>query len=461
MRLFTRDKDFYKSLVILAIPIALQNFIAYAVNFADNLMIGQLGEYAISGVYMGNQVQSLLQFATAGVTGSLAILGAQYWGKKDTDSICRLTGLATKIALILGVIVTIAAFIFPRAILGLFTTDAMVIEEGTKYLQIVCWSYIFFCISQTLMSSMQSVENVRIGLYQSIITLFTNVALNYILIFGKLGLPALGIRGAAIATVFSRVLEAVVMLVYVLKIDQKIHFKVRDFFRAGGDLLKDLIRYGAPIFGGQVVWGINNLAQSAIVGHLSAEAIASASIAGNLNMLLFMIVIGFSVALSIITGKTVGAGKYETMKQYAITAQVIFFGVGLLMGFLLFILRTPFLTLYDLEPATIEVANQFLIVLAIAMVGRCYQATCLSGLVKAGGETDFVFKMDLIFVFLIVLPSAIIAQRVFHAPAWIVFACLHSDQITKCFVCLVKVNRFKWMKNLTRNNPQIDQEKEA
>ena len=461
MRLFTRDKDFYKSLVVLAIPIALQNFIAYAVNFADNLMIGQLGEYAISGVYMGNQIQSFLQFATSGITGSLVVLGSQYWGKKDTDSICRLTGLATKLSLIFGILFTLAAFIFPQMILGWFTNDATVIAEGTKYLQIVCWSYIFFCISQTLMSAMQSVETVRIGLVQSIITLCTNVSLNYILIFGKLGLPALGIQGAAIATVISRIIEAAVMLVFVLKIDHKISFKFRDFFRKGGDLLKDFIRYGAPIFGGQVVWGFNNLAQSAIIGHLSAEAIASASIAGNLNMLLFMIVIGLSAALSIITGKTVGAGKYETMKEYAITAQILFLGVGIIMSSALFLLRTPFLTLYDLEPATIEIANQFLIILAIAMVGRCYQGTCLGGLVKAGGDTSFVFKMDLIFVFLVVLPSAIIAQRVFHAPAWVVFSCLHSDQVIKCFIAVVKINRFKWIKNLTRENPQTQTEKEA
>lgn len=450
MRLFTKDKDFYKTLVILAIPIALQNFIAYAVNFADNLMIGQLGEYVISGVYMGNQIQSLLQYAVLGVTGSMTIMGAQYWGKRDTDSIRRLAGLSVRIALLFGVIITAAAYIFPEWLLGLFTNDAMVIEEGTAYLQIVCWSYVFFCISQVLMSVMQSVETVRIGLYMSIITLVINVSLNYVLIFGKLGLPAMGIRGAAVATVISRIVEAVVMLVFVLGMDKKLEMKWKDFFRRGGDLLKDFLRYGAPVFGGQIVWAVNNLAQSAIIGHMSPEAISANSVAGNLNMLLFMVVIGFGVALGIVTGKTIGAEKYDTMKEYAVTAQVLFALVGVIMGSLMLILKNPYLSLYELEPETIKMANQFMIIIAIALVGRCYQATTLSGLVKAGGDTGFIFKMDLIFVFLVVLPSAIIAQQVFHAPAWVVLICLQSDQILKCFVAIPKINSFNWMKNLTR-----------
>ncbi|MBO5656638.1 MAG: MATE family efflux transporter [Agathobacter sp.] len=450
MRIFTRDKEFYKTLVILAIPIALQNFIAYAVNFIDNLMVGQLEEYVISGVYMGNQIHTLLQFAIAGVTGALTILGTQYWGKKDKESICRLTGVATRIALLFGVIITAISYIIPNELMWLFTEDTLVIREAVTYLRVVCWSYIFFCISQVLIASMQCVEKVRVGLYLSIVTLFTNVSLNYVLIFGKLGLPAMGIRGAALATVISRVIEAAVMLVYVLAVDKKLSLNFGHFFQKGGVLLRDMLRYGAPVFGGQIVWAINNLAQGSIVGHLSVEAISSISIAGNLNMLLFMIVIGFGVALGIITGKTVGAGKYEKMKEYAITSQVLFVLVGVFLGAVLFLLRKPYLSLYELSPETIEVANQFIIVLAVALVGRCYQATTLSGLVKAGGDTGFVFKMDIIFVFLIVLPSAIIAQTVFHAPAWVVYLCLQSDQIIKCFVALVKINRFNWMKNLTR-----------
>ena len=459
MRIMTRDREFYRSLILLAIPIALQNFISYAVNFADNLMIGQLGEYAISGVYMGNQVQTLLQYVVNGIGQSLLILSAQYWGKRDTFSIRKLTSMCLRISTIIGIILSVSAFLFPAEITRIFTKDEEVIRHTVMYLRIVCWSYFFFCISQLLINAMRSVETVRIGLVISIITLFVNISLNYVLIFGKLGLPALGIQGAAIATLISRFVEAAVMVIYVFFIDKKLGFKLKDFLLPGGKLFGDLLRYGAPVLGGQVVWAINSLAQSAIIGRMSAEAIASVSVAGNLNTLLFMVVLGLSAALGIITGKTVGSGKYELMKEYARTAQVLFAAIGVFMGTLLFLLRGPFLTLYDLAPDTISVAKQFLTVLSIAMIGRCYQATCLSGLVKAGGDVSFVFKNDTIFVFLVVLPSAIIAQRVFHAPSWVVYACLMSDQILKCFVAIWKINSFNWIKNLTRSDTETEEKK--
>ena len=450
MALFVRDRSFYKSLIALAIPIALQNFLAFAVNFADNLMIGTLGEYIIAGVYMGNQIHTFLSFFVNGVTNALLILAAMYWGKRDMEPIRRMTAFCLRLITAVGVILAVISFLFPEALLGLFSNDPKVIAEATTYLQIVCWSYIFFCISQLLMSAMRALETVRIGLVISVSTLITNVSLNYILIFGKLGCPALGIRGAAIATLISRIIEAVIMYVYVMHMDQKMMFRMKHIFLRGGDLVKDLIRYGAPVLGGQVVWAINTLSQSAIIGHMNAEAIASVSIAGMLNSLLFMTVLGLATALGIITGKTIGAGKIDLMKQYAKTAQIIFAMIGVFCGVVMFLLRDAFLSLYNLEPATIAVAKQFLTVLSVAMVGRCYQAPCLSGLVKAGGDTSFVFKNDTIFVFLVVLPSALIAQNVFHAPAWVVYACLMSDQILKCFVAVVKINSFNWIRDLTR-----------
>ena len=451
MAIFVRDRSFYSRLVVLAIPIALQNFVTFAVSFADNLMIGRLGEFAIGGVYMGNQIQTFLQYAVNGVGNALLVLAAQYWGRRDTASIRRMTAVCLRICMAVGILLTLAAFFFTDPLLRLFTEDANVLAEGRDYLRIVCWSYLFFCISQLLINAVRSVEIVRIGLVVSCAALVTNVSLNYVMIFGHLGFPAMGVRGAAIATLISRIVEAGIMIVFVLRIDQKLRFRVRDLFLRGGDLLRDLLRYGTPVLAGQIVWAINNLAQSAIIGHMSAEAIASVSVAGMLNTLLFMTVLGLSAALGIITGKTVGAGKYETMRQYAVTAQVLFALIGVVMGGLLYLLRDVFLSLYTLEPETITVARQFLTVLAVAMVGRCYQATCLSGLVKAGGDTSFVFKNDTIFVFLVVLPSAILAQKVFHAAPWVVYSCLLSDQILKCFVAIVKINSFNWMKNLTRD----------
>ena len=448
--LFTKDRSFYKTLFLLAIPIALQNFISYGVNFMDNLMIGRLGEIDIAGVYIGNQFQTVVQLMVNGITGSLTILGAQYWGRRDTGSIRRLTAISVRCALVLGLLFTLAALILPRPILSFFSKDPAVLDSGVKYLTIVCWSYIFFCCSMTLVASMQAVEQVKIGLYITILALFTNVGLNYVLIFGKLGLPAMGVRGAALATLISRMIETAVMAVYVCRVDKKLGFSFRSFFLSGDGLFADLVRCGAPIMGAWIVWAVNNLAQTAIMGRVGTEAVSAVSIANNLSQLLFMAVLGLAAALGIITSKTVGAGEYEKMKEYAITAHIIFLGVRIVVAGIFYLIKDGVIGFYNLTEETRKITDQFMIVLVVAQAGRCYQATCLQGLVRAGGDTSFMLKNDSIFVFGVVLPSALIAMYVFYAPVWVIYACLQSDQILKCFVAVVKINRFKWMKNLTR-----------
>lgn len=217
---FTRDKSFYKTLVTLAIPIALQNAVTFAVGLADNVMIGTLGDSAISGVYVGSQLQTLLQMFIGGIEGAILILAAQYWGKRDTKSIRRIAAIGVRFALLIGLVITATAFLLPSQIVSLFTSDASVIESGTVYVRVVSLSYIFFCISQVMVATMRAVETAKIGLYVSFVTLIVNVICNYILIFGKLGFPALGVTGAAVATLFSRIIEAAVMVVYVRCIDK-------------------------------------------------------------------------------------------------------------------------------------------------------------------------------------------------------------------------------------------------
>ncbi|NBJ88679.1 MATE family efflux transporter [Acutalibacter sp. 1XD8-36] len=451
MRLLTRDRSFYRTLIALAIPISLQNLITFAVGFADNLMIGRLGDNAISGVYVGGQVQTVVQMFIGGVEGAILILAAQYWGKKDTESIRRVVSIGVKLAAAVGFAFSLVTVLFPGFIIGLFTREAGVIAEGTVYLQIVGFTYLFFSVSQVMIASMRSVETAKIGLYISIMALIVNVGLNYVLIFGKLGLPALGVRGAAVATLISRVLEASVSVGYVFIADRKLKLGLKDLLRTDRQLLRDFIKYGLPIIGGQVVWSVNMLANTKIMGVYSAGVMAAVSITGMLHNLIYVWMNGLSSAVGIITGKTVGAGQYEKMKEYARTVQIIFLMVGVLSGGIVLLARDGFVSLYDVTPEALSFSREFINVISVTIVGTCYQAACLFGLVKSGGDISFVFKNDTIFVFLVVLPSAIICQWL-GAPAWVVFAALKCDQILKCFVAVVKINRFNWMKNLTRDS---------
>ncbi len=460
MAVFTKDRSFYRSLVTLAVPISLQNLVIFAVSFADNVMIGSLGDDAISGVYIGGQLQSVLQMFVGGIEGAILILAAQYWGKKDTQSIRKVVSIGIKFALAVGLLSSLVAVLFPQWVIRAFTTEPGVIQEGAAYVQIVGFTYLFFSVSQVMIAAMRSVETARIGLYISCMALVINVCLNYVFIFGHFGFPAMGVRGAALATLVSRILEMCVGVGYVLFVDKKLRFGLKDLLHTDRQLLRDFIRYGLPVIGGQVVWAINSLANTKILGYYSAGVIAAASITGMLHNLVYVWMNGMSSAVGIITGKTVGAGQYEKMKEYSKTVQMIFLFVGLISGAAVFLARDGFISLYNASPEAQAYSRQFINVISVTIIGTCYQAACLFGLVKSGGDISFVFKNDTIFVFLVVIPSSLLAMWL-GAPPWVVFACLKCDQILKCFVAIVKINRYNWMKNLTRDNTSQEEKERA
>ena len=460
MAVFTKDRSFYRSLVTLAVPISLQNLVTFAVSFADNVMIGSLGDDAISGVYIGGQLQSVLQMFVGGIEGAILILAAQYWGKKDTQSIRKVVSIGIKFALAVGLLSSLVAVLFPQWVIRAFTTEPGVIQEGAAYVQIVGFTYLFFSVSQVMIAAMRSVETARIGLYISCMALVINVCLNYVFIFGHFGFPAMGVRGAALATLVSRILEMCVGIGYVFLVDRKLRFGLKDLLHTDRQLLRDFIRYGLPVIGGQVVWAINSLANTKILGYYSAGVIAAASITGMLHNLVYVWMNGMSSAVGIITGKTVGAGQYEKMKEYSKTVQMIFLFVGLISGAAVFLARDGFISLYNASPEAQAYSRQFINVISVTIIGTCYQAACLFGLVKSGGDISFVFKNDTIFVFLVVIPSSLLAMWL-GAPPWVVFACLKCDQILKCFVAIVKINRYNWMKNLTRDNTSQEEKERA
>ena len=455
----TRDKSFYRNLVRLAIPIALQNLITFAVGFADNLMVGSLGDNAISGVYMGNQPQTILQMFISGVEGAILVLAAQYWGRDDRESIKKVVSVGIRFAVGVGIAATLLATVFPRQIISLLTNNAGIIDAGAEYLQILGFSYVFFCISQVLIASMRSVEVAKIGLYTAMFAFAANTGVNYVLIFGKLGFPAMGVKGAAIATLITRIAEAAIMIVYVFKTDERLRFTIKDLLKTDALLQKDFIRYGLPIIGGNLVWSINMVGQTAILGHYdSEEVIAATSIALMLHQLVYVWMNGMASAVGIITGKTVGAGLYDKMKEYAKTVQIIFVCVGLLSGAFVFLVRDGFISLYTLSIGVNEgislgaqeYAKQFINVISVTLIGSCYQVAGLFGLVKSGGDISFVFKMDIVAVIGVLTLGSLMAF-VFGAEPWVVFFCLKIDQLLKCIVAAIKINSFNWMKNLTRS----------
>lgn len=451
MRWITRDKGFYKSILTLAVPISLQALVTFLVGFADNVMISRLGDAAVSGVLFGNQIQFLLQQVVIGMGSALLILNAQYWGKGDASSIRRLIGLVLRLGAVVALVFAALSFLMPRTLLGFFTNQAASLAQGVAYLRILCVSFLFYVVSQLLVFAMRSVEAARIGAVASAIALGVNVVFNQLLIFGVGPFPAWGVRGAAVATLMARATECGVMLYYVFVKDRKLCLRLKDLFSSAEGLWKQYIRYGLPVIAGDLVWAVNILCANALLGHYPDYVSSAASITNNLNTLIYVVLNGLWGGVSVLIGKTVGEGKRETVKEYARTCQLLFLGVGLVAGAVVFFGKAPFLAMFrGISAEARQTALSFMTVLSVTIIGTCYEACCLGSLVKAGGDTAFVFKNDTIFVFLVVLPSAFLASYL-GAPLWVIFLCLKCDQLLKCIVAAVKVNRYRWIKEITKD----------
>ena len=446
----TKDKSFYKQFFSLLVFIALQNLIVYCVNLADNIMLGRWSEEALSGVALANQVQFLLQMIVSSVGEGVVVLASQYWGKRDLKPIPYINGIGLDVALGIGTLFMLAGFFMPEPILRLLSNDDLIIAEGVRYMRIVCFSYLLYSASTVLLATMRSVENAHIGMEVSIMALVVNVLLNYCLIFGRLGFPRLGVRGAAIATLIARGCELAVALVYALKIDKKLRLKANQLFKTDKTIAKDYVRVATPVILSGLSWGIAQFIQTSILGHLGSAAVAANSIAVSLFSVVTVVSYGAGSASAVFIGKVVGSGDHSRLREYVVTLQLMFLCFGLMTGSLIFALKGAIISFYNVADETRALANQFLTVLSITSVGSAYQAPCLTGIVRGGGNTNFVFYNDLIFQWGMVITFSLLAAYVWHlAPVW-VFLFLKSDQLVKCIVAAFEVNSYRWIRKLTR-----------
>lgn len=451
MAVFVREKAFYKTFFSMVFTIAMQNIIVYAVNLADNVMIGGYSELSLSAVAVVNQIQFMLQMIALGTSNGLTVLSSQYWGTKRTEPIRRVFTVSLAFATVLTMVIFLAVQLAPHGVLTLLTNQAAVVEEAKPYLFIVSFSYLPFAFSQLMLALMRSVEKVKIGFGVSVVALFVNVILNYVLIYGKFGFPMLGIKGAAIATLISRIVEFAVVAVYVFAADKNVKLKITDLVKLEKNYIKDYIKYGCPLVLSAGSWGIAMTIQGAILGHLGSETVLSAnSIASTVFQIVSVIAYAGSSVAGVIIGKTVGENRIDDVKKYTKTLQVLFLIIGILSGLVLFLFKDEFISLFDVGEETRKLADTFMTILCVSLVGTAYEAPVLCGIVAGGGETDFVFKNDLIFMWGIVLPAAVLSAFVFHFPPAVTFACLKVDQVLKCAVAVVKVNRYKWIKKVTR-----------
>lgn len=447
------------------IIVAMQNLVAYSVNMADNIMLGSYNQNALSGAATVNQIFFMVQQVALSVGNALVVLASQYWGQKKIQPIRSLTGIALKLGAIFSLIILALCICIPTPLLKLFTSSPDILAEGLKYLSIVQWTFALFIITNILMSALRSVGTVNISFYISVVSLLLNVCINYCFIFGRFGFPEMGIKGAAIGTLAARIVELLIVVIYLLKFDQKINLftgRLSSKYSSGTtqseieiqntdkELKRDYTKVYIPIFCSQVLWGISVPMQTAILGHLSDDAIAANSVATTFYQYLKVIVLAMSSTSAVMIGNAIGRGNIERVKSDARTMAVLDVCIGVLLGVTLLALRGPLLSMYHLTDSATVMAEHLIMIMSLIMVGMSYQMPVSFGIIQGAGDGKFTMRMNMISTWMIVMPLSFAAAFWWKLPVELVVLIIQSDQIFKGLPTFIHFRKYGWIKKLTK-----------
>ncbi len=454
MASFVKEKSFYKTLVSICIPIALQNLISFGVNLCDTLMVGTLGEAQLSGVSLGGQPNFIFMILCFGISSGACVLTAQYWEKEEPRAIAKILALAVRIALAIGIVLLLVVQLFPQQVMGLYTHDPDVIAEGVKYLRIQSVAYVFYCITCVTLTVLRSVETVSISVVIYGTSFVVNAIINYILIFGKFGAPQLGVQGAAIGTLCARMIECVMAVTFLLKFEKKIRFRISDLFSWDQALFSDYITHSVPVVINELMWGIGSSIQAAILGRLGASAVAANSICSVVQQLSMLFVAGMASASSVLVGKSIGAGDEKRARDSAFTLQIFYVIVGSCAALLMFSIRDFAVSFYNVPETTKELAKQCLIVSCFSVFFSSYWNPSMMGILRSGGDTRFVMVTDVIFMWMISIPFGALCGLLWHLPMPIVFLFLKMDEPLKSICAFIRLASGKWVRNVTREQAE-------
>mgnify|MGYP004587661505 FL=1 len=447
-----KEKTFYKSFMILALSLALQNLLTYGVNMMDTLMLGRYSQNAMGGVSLCNQIQFLLQMLVVGAGEGAVVMGSQYWGRKKLEPIPHIIGVALRFGGALAVLLFILVFGWPNQILSLLSNDPAVIAEGAKYFSIIRYTYVIFTITNILVASLRSIGVVRIGYMISGSTLVINVCLNYLLIYGNLGFPEMGVRGAACATLIARCVELIIVIWFLKYRENVLNLNLRKLLHIDTSYVRDYMKVSLPVLINQALWGVAQMVQTGILGHLGGDVTAANAISVQVYQVLSVVCYGAASAAGIVVGRTIGEGNEKKLHPLVTTLQVLFLSIGLCSGLAIFLLRGPILAAFGgtLTENAYRLSRQFMLVLAITTVGTSYQMACDNGIIRGGGDTAFSAKMNLISMWGIIVPFSAMAAFWWKCPPVAVFFLLKWDQLYKAIPVGIRLHSWKWVKKVTR-----------
>lgn len=443
------DKTFYKRLLTIAIPVILQSVITNGVNMVDNIMLGQFTEAALSGSTQANQFIMLFSFTIMGVSMGAAVLSSRYWGANDFTSLKKATTIALRFGLALGLGFTLVDIFLPQQIMGLYFRPEAVaeIEAGVEYLRWSTATFLLMALSFVLTNIMRSMNLSNVPLIASILAFGVNVGANYVFIFGKLGFPKMGVAGAALGTVLARVIETGVIVSCFLK-NKKLRYRLRDLFMPCGDLVMDFLRISVPVMLSDCLLGLGDNVLAIIMGQIGSGFVSANSITTILQRVSTIFISGLSFSGCFLTGQMLGEGRTEDARRQGYTYLVLGAVVGGCAALIIQLVSGPVISVYNITDETKAIARELMNALSIIVIFRSTNSILTKGVLRGGGDTQFLLMADMSTMWLIAVPLGALSGLVLHLPTFYTYIFLHADQIIKAIWCVFRLRSGKWIKKI-------------
>lgn len=447
---------FYRRLGKLAFPIILQNLITTSLGFVDTFMVGLLGNQELSAVTAANTPIFLVQVIIFGLMSGLTILVCQYWGKMDMASINRVMGVSAYGGFAIAGLTALALFLFPQEVLSLVTNNRTLIVVGAPYVRIVGISYVFNAISSVYISMQRSTENPAFGMKVFAVSMLLNTFLNYCLIFGNFGAPRMGVTGAAVATLISRMVEFAIVAVYAV-VSKRVPLIPKALFFPGKAIVKSAITYAGPVIINETLWGLGTTVMTAIMGHMiiSADMLAAHAIMGNIDKFSTVACFGVAGATAVMVGKRIGEGasKDEVYNLSCCLLMVSFLLGAVIAVVLTVVLPTVFIPhlypLFSLSETATEVAATMCVVYIVMMPMKSFDVSAITGVLRAGGDARAAAILDLCPLWLVAVPLTALTGLVFEAPIALVCLSIYSENICKMPLGVIRLRSRKWINDVT------------
>jgi putative MATE family efflux protein len=445
------DKKFYKAALRLAIPIAIQNLILSSLNLVDNIMIGKLGDSAIAGVGIANQLSFLMNLFLFGVVSGSSIFIAQYWGSRDTKNIKRILGLCLISGILVSFVFSIIGLAIPTKVLNIFIKDAEVVSLGSKYLRIVSLSYTVTAISFAFSFTLRSIGNVKLPLIVSTTALGVNTFLNYALIFGNYGFKALGVEGAAIATVIARLIEATVLIFVIYRNKYPIAGSLKEYLDLSSKFIGKFYNVTGPVIFNEGIWALGVTTYSLVYSRMGKEVLAATNISSTIERIAFVTFLGFGNACAVMIGNKIGAKKEETAFVYAIRFLLINTVLGIVVGLFIYIGAPHILSVYSVSETTLTYSRNILIVLSFSLWVKIFNYTNIVGILRSGGDTKFCLFLDTCGMWFVGIPLVALGGLYWGLPIHIVYIFVYMEEAAKLIIGLPRVLSKKWINNLVNH----------